>query len=750
MSIRSISASMFRFRPKTSAATTTTIPMQWSRSSKSIIIPTTRFSIVCSTAMAMTLSIVITAKKKVISIPSSTTSCEAEQEGTSQMPCCECSPAAVSLFTSSYCPSSFRRHQDYPMMFLASSPASSSSSSSLENSKQSATTTTARRSWWRFQLLRTSSNPQKKKSSSPQSYWNWLQRIGQTFFVITRGIEIVARLSPLLILTPTSMVVSIIDPLLSKGYFYFVGLCKKWNDNINVKTTFPVMDAHDDDYHHREQEKTDDILFATHQFQDFNSNNNNNLMIPHNIPHQATWASNLAWRYTIHTMQCLGPAFCKLAQWAATRRDLFPVHICNRLSELHDTARQHDWKYTQEALVEAFGDDYESRGLVVTRRKNDGSDDDDDDDFILGSGSAAQVHKGTLTISPRTRRTSSDNTSTTTTTKTVAIKVLHPNIRQLVERDLALMQHMADFINACIPLEAVRMLSLPRAVTNFANVMERQVDLRIEGNNLRIFRENFGCSSYYHDDSTIKSFSHPPPTITFPCPEREWISERVLVEEHAGDDAVPISRFLADGSPEGLKIRKRLAGPLLRAFLKMVFIDNFIHADLHPGFACIPVFPSSNVLVRAAPNKHNTKRMNYTIIFLDAGIATSLKPNDRKNLHDLFKAVVLNDGYTAGLLMVERARFERCTTVPSGKHAFASGVADIVAQFHDRRKQGLTLGAVRVGALLGQMLDLCRRYGVEIDPAMSSVVVSMLVLEGLGRSLDPDLNLIKAAIPFLF
>jgi aarF domain-containing kinase len=63
--------------------------------------------------------------------------------------------------------------------------------------------------------------------------------------------------------------------------------------------------------------------------------------------------------------------------------------------------------------------------------------------------------------------------------------------------------------------------------------------------------------------------------------------------------------------------------------------------------------------------------------------------------------------------------------------------------------KGLTLGAVRVGALLGKVLDLCRRYGVEIDPAMSSVVVSMLVLEGLGRSLDPDLNLIKAAIPFL-
>ena len=190
-----------------------------------------------------------------------------------------------------------------------------------------------------------------------------------------------------------------------------------------------------------------------------------------------------------------------------------------------------------------------------------------------------------------------------------------------------------------------------------------------------------------------------------------------------------------------------------------------------------------NVLVRATPNKskHKPEQYDYTIIFLDAGIATSLQTNDRNNLSDLFRAVVLNDGYTAGSLMIERARYERCTSTPNGKHDFACGVAGIVSEFHDRRKQGhgypacvlfqhclciltsltshvylqycccagLTLGAVRVGALLGKVLDLCRRYGVEIDPAMSSVVVSMLVLEGLGRSLDPDLNLIKAAIPFL-
>ena len=137
------------------------------------------------------------------------------------------------------------------------------------------------------------------------------------------------------------------------------------------------------------------------------------------------------------------------------------------------------------------------------------------------------------------------------------------------------------------------------------------------------------------------------------------------------------------------------------------------------------------------------------IVFLDAGIAMSLNPNDQRNLHDLFRAVLLNDGNRAGRLMVERAHYERCSQIPGGVDAFAAGIEDLVSEFHTRRKDGLTLGAVRIGSLLSRVLDLCRIYGVEIDPNMSSIVISTLVLEGLGRSLEPELNLIDFAVPFV-
>ena len=425
-----------------------------------------------------------------------------------------------------------------------------------------------------------------------------------------------------------------------------------------------------------------------------------------------THLSNLAWWYTLRSLQQLGPAFVKLAQWAATRRDIFPPNVCDRFSKLHDQGYTHFWRHSHAELTQAFGD-YQAKGLHV------------DEDDIIGCGSAAQVYRGSLTT-----MTTTTGDEPQTTVRQVAIKILHPRFQHNVYRDLQFFKSIADILNA-LPMEKLKMLNLPRVVNNFGVILQRQADLRVEGNNLLQFRDNFNGESGYIG------------MVSFPCPIEGWVDSKVLVEELVSD-AEPIAEFLRDSSEEGWATRKELAAPLLRAFLKMVFIDNFCHCDLHPG----------NVLVKTTEvpaswwsgGETKTKR---TIIFLDAGIATSLTPNDRRNLKDLFRAVILNEGNEAGRLMVERANYERCSQVEGGVDAFAKGIESIVSEFHDRRRQGLTLGAVRIGGLLNQVLDLCREHGVEIDPAMANIVISTLVLEGLGRSLHPDLNLIDFAIPFV-
>ena len=162
----------------------------------------------------------------------------------------------------------------------------------------------------------------------------------------------------------------------------------------------------------------------------------------------------------------------------------------------------------------------------------------------------------------------------------------------------------------------------------------------------------------------------------------------------------------------------------------MVFVDNFIHCDLHPG----------NVLVKD----------DGKVVFIDAGIVTELSATDAKNLKDLFRCVVLNDGKKAGRLMIERAKFEVCSKKEGGVEEFSKKVESIVEEFHDGRKRGgLTLGAVKIGELMGRMLELCRTHGVSLEPAMCNVILSTLVLEGLGRSLDDEMDLMRAALRFI-
>ena len=436
--------------------------------------------------------------------------------------------------------------------------------------------------------------------------------------------------------------------------------------------------------------------------------------------------SDVTWWYVTDTMQALGPAFVKLCQWAATRRDIFPPVMCDRLQELQSRGNPHSWAGTHAALQEAFGADYAEHGLIVNSKTK-----------ILGCGSAAQVYEGSLV--------STDKETGATERRPVAIKVLHPKFEVMVERDLWFMDSVAQMLHS-LPVEHIKMLNLPRASTNFGSILRRQADLRIEAENLQQFRANF-----YRDEKDEETSA-----ILFPRPVEGWISHNVLVKELFGNGR-SIAEFINDGSTEGHAVRKELAGPLLRAFLKMVFLDNFVHCDLHAGNvlvleSTVPHKPSlaswwgGKTDAEASLQVEETKR---TIVFLDAGIAVSLDPEDRKNLRDLFRAVIMNKGDEAGRLMVERAKYERCSQVEGGVDAFAKGIDELVGEFHDRRKEGLTLGAVRIGSLLSRVLELCRVHGVEIDPSMASIVISTLVLEGLGRSLEPRLNLMDFAVPFV-
>ena len=338
----------------------------------------------------------------------------------------------------------------------------------------------------------------------------------------------------------------------------------------------------------------------------------------------------------------------------------------------------------------------------------------------------------------------------------VAIKVLHPKVERVVRRDLRIMGVFAAIINA---VPTMHWLSLPDEVAQFGEMMRLQLDLRIEAANLAIFRKHFQNRT----------------TAWFPYPYTEYTTRQVLVEEFA--QGIPLATFLESG---GGVFQQEIADEGLDAFLHMLLLDNFVHADLHPGNIMVRFYKPSrpdlpltrkhdlssppdvstideveSVLSRLRPHSHNKTEWATALseidkegyrpqlIFIDTGLVTELNATNRRNFLDLFRAVAEFDGYRAGKLMIERCR--QPDAVVDGE-VFALKMQHLVLAVKGRT---FALGNIKIGDVLSEVLSMVRAHHVRMEGDFVNVVISILLLEGIGRSLDPDLDLFKSALPIL-
>lgn len=332
----------------------------------------------------------------------------------------------------------------------------------------------------------------------------------------------------------------------------------------------------------------------------------------------------------------------------------------------------------------------------------------------------------------------------------VAIKVLHPKVERVIRRDLRIMSLFASLINA---LPTMNWLSLPDEVHQFGEMMKLQMDLRIEATNLAIFREKFESRT----------------TAWFPYPYMDYTTREVLVEEFA--QGIPLSTFLDVG---GGVYQHEIASEGLDAFLHMLLIDNFVHADLHPGNIMVRFYKpneldlslhkrtraseaptkaevdvTETVLRRLRPHVHcredwesalnqlNLEGYRPQLIFIDTGLVTQLDDTNRRNFLDLFLAVAEFDGIRAGELMVERCRQPDAVIDPD---VFAVRMEHLVLSVKSRT---FALGNVKIGDVLSEVLSMVRSHHVRLEGDFVNVVISILLLEGIGRQLDPNLDLFK-------
>ena len=332
----------------------------------------------------------------------------------------------------------------------------------------------------------------------------------------------------------------------------------------------------------------------------------------------------------------------------------------------------------------------------------------------------------------------------------VAVKVLHPKVERLIRRDLTIISFFASLLNA---VPTMHWLSLPDEVHQFGEMMKLQLDLRIEASNLVMFREKFKSRT----------------TAWFPYPYLDYTTREVLVEEFA--QGIPLSTFLEVG---GGVYQQEIANEGLDAFLRMLLIDNFVHADLHPGNIMVRFYQPSELDLSlrkhtrasdaptaaevdvtesvvawlrphlkdreswtAALDRINAEGYRPQLIFIDTGLVTQLNDLNRQNFLDLFRAVAEFDGYRAGHLMVERCRQPDEVIDPE---IFALRMQHLVLGVKSRT---FALGHVKIGDVLSEVLAMVRGHHVRLEGDFVNVVISILLLEGIGRSLDPDLDLFK-------
>nr|XP_031825280.1 uncharacterized aarF domain-containing protein kinase 2-like isoform X1 [Nomia melanderi] len=301
----------------------------------------------------------------------------------------------------------------------------------------------------------------------------------------------------------------------------------------------------------------------------------------------------------------------------------------------------------------------------------------------------------------------------------VAIKILHPGIKEQLRRDLSIMRGVCKCVTYVVP--ELYWLSLTDCIDEFSRIMENQVDMNREAGNLMKFSRNFSGKK----------------DVVFPQPYVNFTQREILVESfHEGSTILDFVGYEDD------KLQEKLAKIGIKMMLKMVFRDNFIHCDLHPGNILVETKRESIGGMRAwlwrfIDRDHRT--IYPRLIILDCGLVVSLDDRCQRNLKDVFRSVLMGNGELAAEHILEHSS-HTCPD-PDGFKNTLRGIVDD----HLRNRTDMN-----VTTIVSELFSAMVRHRVKQDGSFSSVILSMAMIEGLGRNLYPNIDIFTEVLPFLF
>jgi ubiquinone biosynthesis protein len=364
--------------------------------------------------------------------------------------------------------------------------------------------------------------------------------------------------------------------------------------------------------------------------------------------------------------EALGATFVKLGQILSSRPDLLSPEVAFSLARLQDEVAPFAEDQVPVLLAAAFG---RPPGEVFARFEPQ----------PLASASVAQVHRAELHDG-----------------REVAVKIRRPGVVSQVERDVCLARFVVAVLARLPPLRPVPLAEL---VEELAAPILQQLDFAREAASLRRFRANFAHSEH----------------VTLPAPVEELCTGSVLTLEYLGGlEKVTSRNFSAEE-------RRTAALAGLRALYKMIFLDGFVHADLHPG----------NVFLRRWGE----------IVLLDTGLVAELNEQDLRDFVDFFFGLVNNQGSICARILYDNAtwRSPRCD-----RGAFEAAVVDLVAHHAALRSRDF-----EVTRFVYQLIETQRRFGVRGSTKFIMTVLAMVVYDGICKQLYPECEFQREARGFL-
>jgi len=284
----------------------------------------------------------------------------------------------------------------------------------------------------------------------------------------------------------------------------------------------------------------------------------------------------------------------------------------------------------------------------------------------------------------------------------VVVKVIRPGVRELIHSDVQLLHTLAEWAERLSPM--ARRLRPREVVAEYEKVLFDELDLMREGANASLLRRNWlGSELIYH------------PLVFW-----DFTRESVLVMERIrGISIREMDRLRALGVDfEALSERG------VEIFFKQTFRDNFFHADMHPG----------NIFVDAS----NPRKPSYLAV--DFGIVGQLTPSDQRYLAENFYAFFNRDYRRVAELHVESEWIPAETRVEE----FEAAIRTVCEPIYQR-----PIKEISFGFFLLRLFQIARRFNYQVQPQLVLLQKTLLQVEGLGRQLNPELDLWKTAKPIM-